>query len=179
MEGHGEGTEAESKTTRESVIYLTADSDEELMELKEGETYVIGGICDHNRYTVRQTCILNGHDMTDGYVQRLCLNKAVESGIRTAKLPIGRFLSLTTRKILTVNQAFEILVKWVETRDWEKALYTVIPKRKFDKESEGNGDGEEPQDDDAVQDDTGKLKDPEATTEVAEAEGPGREKKAM
>jgi len=26
---------------------------------------------------------------------------------------------------------FEILVKWVETRDWEEALYSVIPKRKF------------------------------------------------
>lgn len=30
-----------------------------------------------------------------------------------------------------MNQVFEILVKWVETRDWEKALYSVIPKRKF------------------------------------------------
>jgi len=37
---------------RTSVVYLTADSDEELMELKEGEIYVIGGICDHNRYKV-------------------------------------------------------------------------------------------------------------------------------
>jgi tRNA (guanine9-N1)-methyltransferase len=35
---------------QDSVIYLTADSDSELMELKEGETYIIGGICDHNRY---------------------------------------------------------------------------------------------------------------------------------
>jgi len=96
------------------VIYLTADSDSELIELKEGETYIIGGICDHNRY------------------KNLCLNKATGSHIRTARLPIGRYLaSLTTRKVLTVNQVFEILVKWVETRDWEEALYSVIPKRKF------------------------------------------------
>ena len=40
-------------TTQESVIYLTADSSDELSELKEGETYIIGGICDHNRYKVR------------------------------------------------------------------------------------------------------------------------------
>lgn len=30
-----------------------------------------------------------------------------------------------------MNQVFEILVKWVETRNWEEALYSVIPKRKF------------------------------------------------
>jgi tRNA (guanine9-N1)-methyltransferase len=42
----------DSNARRASVIYLTADSEEELMELKEDEIYVIGGICDHNRYKV-------------------------------------------------------------------------------------------------------------------------------
>ncbi|TFK72059.1 hypothetical protein BDN72DRAFT_390029 [Pluteus cervinus] len=99
---------------KNTIIYLTADSDEELSELKEDEIYIIGGICDHNRY------------------KNLCLNKAKESGIRSARLPIGRYLaSLPTRKVLTVNQVFEILLKWVETRDWEQALYSVVPKRKF------------------------------------------------
>ncbi|KAG6845436.1 hypothetical protein H0H87_009344 [Tephrocybe sp. NHM501043] len=103
-----------TKDVRQSVVYLTADSEEELTELKPNETYIIGGICDHNRY------------------KNLCLDKAKGSGVRTARLPIGRYLaSLPTRKVLTVNQVFEILLKWVETRNWEEALYSVVPKRKF------------------------------------------------
>lgn len=52
-EGEEIDREKEPRASLESVVYLTADSDEELLELKEDETYVIGGIVDHNRYTVR------------------------------------------------------------------------------------------------------------------------------
>ncbi|OSD04443.1 hypothetical protein PYCCODRAFT_1347315, partial [Trametes coccinea BRFM310] len=106
-----------ARAAQDTVVYLTADADDELTELKEGDTYIIGGIVDHNRY------------------KNLCLNKSKEHNIRSARLPIGTYLSeLRTRKVLTVNQTFEILLKWVETRDWEQALYSVIPKRKFNTE---------------------------------------------
>lgn len=62
----------------------------------------------------------------------MCLDKAKESGVRAARLPIGRYLAqMPTRKVLTVNQVMEILIKWAETKDWEQALYAVVPKRKF------------------------------------------------
>lgn len=109
---------------RESVVYLTADSTDELSELKEGETYIIGGIVDHNRY------------------KSLCLNKANASNVRTARLPIGTYLAeLKTRKVLTVNQTFEILLKWVETRDWKAAFEEVIPKRKFNDQGKASRRG--------------------------------------
>ncbi|KAG5639690.1 hypothetical protein H0H81_005873 [Sphagnurus paluster] len=109
---------------QKSVVYLTADSEDELTELRPEEIYIIGGICDHNRY------------------KNLCLNKAKESGIRTARLPIGRYLAaLPTRKVLTVNQVFEILLKWVETQDWEAAFHSVIPRRKFQVGGKGAGSG--------------------------------------
>ncbi|KAI8982771.1 guanine-1-methyltransferase-domain-containing protein [Trametes punicea] len=115
---------ARSQAAKDTVIYLTADADDELTELKEGETYIIGGIVDHNRY------------------KNLCLNKSREHEIRSARLPIGTYLSeMRTRKVLTVNQTFEILLKWVETRDWEQALYSVIPKRKFNAEGRRRGGG--------------------------------------
>jgi tRNA (guanine9-N1)-methyltransferase len=44
--------------------------------------------------------------------------------------------------VLTVNQVFEILVKWVETKDWDQSLYSVIPNRKFQQEANDNREAE-------------------------------------
>ncbi|KAG8763587.1 tRNA (guanine(9)-N(1))-methyltransferase [Ceratobasidium sp. 423] len=127
-----------SACPRESVVYLTADAEDEILELKEGETYVIGGIVDRNRY------------------KNLCANKAQDLNVRSARLPIGRYLAdMPTRKVLTVNQVFDILVHWVTTRNWEEAMQKVMPKRKFNangkkgKRSQGqagDGNGEEASD---------------------------------
>jgi tRNA (guanine9-N1)-methyltransferase len=38
---------------------------------------------------------------------------------------------MPTRKVLTVNQVFDIMVKYNECQDWRLAFETVIPKRKF------------------------------------------------
>lgn len=92
-----------AQADRKNIVYLTADSSEELFELNEGETYIIGGICDHNRHKVgaQNLCISITHLIGS---QNLCLNKAIDSHIRHAHLPISRYISLATRKVLTVNQ---------------------------------------------------------------------------
>lgn len=92
------------------LIYLSADSDNELETLSENEIYIIGGIVDRNRYKVSlvssplehgSTCYCGCADT----VQNLCQEKAEKYGIKTARLPIGRYLeNLSTRKVLTVNQ---------------------------------------------------------------------------
>ena len=55
--------------------------------------------------------------------------------------------------MLTVNQVFEILIKWVETKDWEQSLYSVIPNRNFQHEGRGNLEAkiDAATDDDAVE----------------------------
>lgn len=55
-----------SRSPRDSVIYLTADSPNEITELEEGMTYVIGGIVDHNRYKVCRPYIGPGFPFASG-----------------------------------------------------------------------------------------------------------------
>ncbi|OCF75178.1 hypothetical protein I204_04029 [Kwoniella mangroviensis CBS 8886] len=122
---------------KHTLIYLSADAEEELETLDESHIYIIGGIVDRNRY------------------KNLCQNKAEKLGIRTARLPIGKFIdNLPTRKVLTVNQVFDILLQYIAQGDWQKAFETVIPQRKFHEsrkaksEYKKNGNEDEVREDD-------------------------------
>lgn len=98
---------------RDQLVYLTADSPNVITEFDESKVYIIGGLVDHNRH------------------KGLCLRKAEADGIATARLPIGEFISMKTRKILAVNHVFEILLNFIECGDWKEAFLGVIPERKF------------------------------------------------
>ncbi|PSK53894.1 hypothetical protein B9Z65_7700 [Elsinoe australis] len=94
------------------VVYLTAESPDTLTELTPYSTYIIGGIVDKNRE------------------KGICYKRACEAGIKTAKLPIGEYLEMQSRKVLATNHVVEIMLKWLEYEDWGKAFLEVIPKRK-------------------------------------------------
>jgi tRNA (guanine9-N1)-methyltransferase len=94
------------------VIYLSSDSDNTIEELKPYNTYIIGGLVDRNRH------------------KGICYKSAVEKGIKTAKLPIGEFLDMDSRKVLTTNHVNEIMLQWLELGNWGEAFMKVIPKRK-------------------------------------------------
>ncbi|KAJ2236369.1 tRNA (guanine(9)-N(1))-methyltransferase [Coemansia sp. RSA 485] len=110
---------------KSDLVYLTADSPNVIESLEPGKLYVIGGIVDKNRYP------------------RLTLNKAEEQGIAHAQLPIAKYVKMSTRKIMTVNQIFEMLLKFIETNDWKTAFMDVIPQRKFKNEDEEPIKGDE------------------------------------
>ncbi|KAJ8770476.1 hypothetical protein K2173_017967 [Erythroxylum novogranatense] len=97
---------------KENLVYLTADSETVLDELDPKKVYIIGGLVDRNRW------------------KGITMKKAEEQGIETAKLPIGNYLKMSSSQVLTVNQVIEILLKFLETRDWKASFFQVIPQRK-------------------------------------------------
>ncbi|KAH0303878.1 hypothetical protein KCU71_g10472, partial [Aureobasidium melanogenum] len=120
------------------TIYLSADSDYTLTELKPFSTYIIGGLVDKNR------------------AKGICAARAAAAGVKTARLPIGDYLAMASRKVLTTNHVHEIMLKWLECGDWGEAFMKVIPKRKGGQlkgyageggeEVDGEGDADEEND---------------------------------
>ncbi|KAK4218387.1 guanine-1-methyltransferase-domain-containing protein [Rhypophila decipiens] len=96
----------------QSIVYLTSESPYTLERLEANTTYVIGGIVDRNRE------------------KGLCYKRAQQYKVRTAKLPIGEYMAMQSRYVLTTNQVVEIMAKWLECGDWGEAFMDVIPKRK-------------------------------------------------
>ncbi|KAI9654887.1 MAG: tRNA (guanine(9)-N(1))-methyltransferase [Alyxoria varia] len=94
------------------VIYLTSESPNTLTELQPYSTYIIGGLVDKNRH------------------KGICYKRAMDRGIKTAKLPIGEHLKMQSRFVLATNHVCEIMLKWLVLGDWTQALMDVMPKRK-------------------------------------------------
>ncbi|CBI23531.3 unnamed protein product, partial [Vitis vinifera] len=97
---------------KHNLVYLTADSETILDELDPKKIYIVGGLVDRNRW------------------KGITMKKAQEQGIQTAKLPIGNYLKMSSSQVLTVNQVIEILLKFLETKDWKASFFQVIPQRK-------------------------------------------------
>ncbi|KAF3004973.1 tRNA (guanine(9)-N(1))-methyltransferase [Curvularia kusanoi] len=124
-EGEAEA-ETEDKPSDEEgeIIYLSSESENTLTTLKPNSTYIIGGLVDKNRH------------------KGVCHKRAVERGIKTAKLPIGEFLEMKSRQVLVTNHVLEIMLKWLELGDWGQAFMAVLPERKGAKlKDEKNEDG--------------------------------------
>ncbi|MCJ1318534.1 tRNA (guanine(9)-N(1))-methyltransferase [Xylographa vitiligo] len=108
----GLDTEKVVDTGEMETVYLTSDSPEMLTALKPYSTYIIGGIVDRNRH------------------KGICYKRAMDRGMKTARLPIGEYMDMASRFVLATNHVSEIMVKWLELGDWGQAFLKVVPKRK-------------------------------------------------
>jgi tRNA (guanine9-N1)-methyltransferase len=64
-----------------NVVYLTSDSDNVLLQLDPKKIYVIGGLLDHNSHP------------------GVSFAKAKQHGFGHARLPIGEYCKLNSRKV--------------------------------------------------------------------------------
>ncbi|KAI0165192.1 guanine-1-methyltransferase-domain-containing protein [Hypoxylon sp. FL1284] len=139
--------EPEADGVDKSIVYLTADSPYTLDRLEPNTCYVIGGIIDKNRE------------------KGLCYKIARQKNVRTAKLPIGDFMVMQSRHVLTTNHVMEIMLRWLETGDWGAAFMKVIPTRKGGKLK---GDEETPEMGEEQAEEPTKEAEPEIDTTLAE-----------
>ncbi|KAM8939412.1 tRNA methyltransferase 10 homolog A [Pelodytes ibericus] len=96
----------------EDLVYLTSDSPEVLSELDETKAYIIGGLVDHNHH------------------KGITYKQALDLGISHAQLPLSSFVKMNSRKVLAVNHVFEIMLAFLEKKDWKEAFFSVLPQRK-------------------------------------------------
>lgn len=132
--------------SKEDLVYLTSDSPNVLQELDESKAYVIGGLVDHNHH------------------KGITFGLAKELGIAHAQLPLGSFVKMNSRKVLAVNHVFEIILAFLEKRDWQEAFFTVLPQRKGaipvgQKNKPGQGNDEEEDDSDQDSDTSNVISD--------------------
>jgi tRNA (guanine9-N1)-methyltransferase len=73
------------KNQKENLVYLTADSNNVLEELDLKSIYIIGGLVDRNRF------------------KGITMDKAKEQGIKSAKLPIGNYLKMSSSQVYDIQ----------------------------------------------------------------------------
>jgi len=96
---------------KDKLVYLSSESDNVIKELEQDKIYIIGGLVDHNSH------------------KGICYKKAVEQGIAHGQLPIGEYFDVKTRKVFTINQVFEILLRVSEGKTFKDAFEAALPKR--------------------------------------------------
>jgi len=109
----------------DKVVYLCAESETVIQTLDDDKIYAIGGFVDHNSHK------------GVGY------ERAVKAGFSTARLPIDDYFKLSTRKVLTVCQVFEIIANFSRSGCWKEAIRETVPKRKGLEEHKGEEDNSE------------------------------------
>ncbi|XP_014358404.2 tRNA methyltransferase 10 homolog A isoform X1 [Papilio machaon] len=97
---------------KDKLVYLSSESDNVIEKFDEETYYIIGGLVDHNQH------------------KGLCHKIAVEQGIRHCQLPLNKYVNMKTRKVLTIDHVFEIVLRVCEGVPWQDAILDVLPHRK-------------------------------------------------
>ncbi|KAM6170415.1 tRNA methyltransferase 10 homolog B isoform 1-T1 [Rhynchocyon petersi] len=93
-----------------TLVYLTPDSEHALEDVDLNKVYILGGLVD------------------ESIQKKVTFQKAQEHSVQTARLPIQEYMVRSPNgknyhsEILAINQVFEVLSTYFETRNWPEAL---------------------------------------------------------
>ncbi|KFO86110.1 tRNA methyltransferase 10 B, partial [Buceros rhinoceros silvestris] len=102
----------------DAIVYLTPDSENVLEDIDPNKVYILGGLVDESIH------------------KKLTLQRAREQSLQTARLPIREYMvkSLSSKnyhsETLAINQVFDVLSKYYETRSWPAALKAGVSSGK-------------------------------------------------
>ncbi|XP_053788525.1 tRNA methyltransferase 10 homolog B [Vidua chalybeata] len=102
----------------EAIVYLTPDSENVLEDIDPSKVYVLGGLVDESIH------------------KQLTLRRAREQRLQTARLPIREFMVRAPNsrnyhsETLAINQVFDVLSTYYETRSWPAALRAGVSSGK-------------------------------------------------
>ncbi|KAF6328307.1 tRNA methyltransferase 10B [Rhinolophus ferrumequinum] len=102
----------------ETLVYLTPDSEHALEDVDLNKVYILGGLVD------------------ESIQKKVTFQKAREHSVKTARLPIQEYMVRRKNgknyhsEILAINQVFDILSTYFETRNWPEALKKGVSSRK-------------------------------------------------
>ncbi|XP_058683538.1 tRNA methyltransferase 10 homolog B isoform X2 [Poecile atricapillus] len=101
----------------EAIVYLTPDSENVLEDIDPDKVYVLGGLVDES-------------------IHKLTLRRAREQCLQTARLPIREYMVKAPNsrnyhsETLAINQVFDVLSTYYETRSWPAALRAGVSSGK-------------------------------------------------
>ncbi|XP_071311245.1 tRNA methyltransferase 10 homolog B isoform X1 [Agelaius tricolor] len=102
----------------EAIVYLTPDSENVLEDIDPSKVYVLGGLVDESIH------------------KELTLRRAREQHLQTARLPIREYMVRAPNarnyhsETLAINQVFDVLSTFYETRSWPAALRAGVSSGK-------------------------------------------------
>ncbi|XP_071587912.1 tRNA methyltransferase 10 homolog B [Heliangelus exortis] len=102
----------------DAIVYLTPDSENVLEDIDPNKVYILGGLVDESIH------------------KKLTLQRAHEQSLQTARLPIREYMvkTISTKnyhsETLAINQVFDVLSTYYETRSWPAALKAGVSSGK-------------------------------------------------
>ncbi|KFV82332.1 tRNA methyltransferase 10 B, partial [Struthio camelus australis] len=100
------------------IVYLTPDSENVLEDIDPKKVYILGGLVDESIH------------------KKLTLQRARDQSLQTARLPIREYMVKTINtknyhsETLAINQVFDVLSTYYETRSWPAALRAGVSSGK-------------------------------------------------